>query len=248
MGVATAISIGLAVGSIAGSTISASKQSNAAKEAAKIGSDATTHGADLAAKANDDALKFQKQQADVDARNQELARKANYDQWAAREARLSSFGQMVGLPSRDIPGYVPSAPQDYTGQSAPTIAGAVKQGAPAAGGDYRAQFESLTGGKPLDQAGLLALAPQLQQAGFKITPPSAAGLVSKIQAPDGTWVRVLNGDPSVASPTVWIPQGQAGGGSASAASSVRPVGTPATYGQVQVSPGLQMPTFAGMVR
>lgn len=244
MGVATAIGIGMAVGSIVGSTVSASKQSSAAKESAKIGSDATTHAADLQSKANDDALTFQKQQASVDQQNQEQSRRANYDQWAARERRLSSFGQMVGLPSRDIPDYVASTPANYNSTPAPTIAGAAN----APGGDYRAQFEALTGGKPLDQAGLLALAPQLQQAGFKITPPSAAGLVSKVQAPDGTWVRVLNGDPSVAAPTVWIPQGGAGGAAGATSARAGVMGTPAAYGQIQVSPGLQMPTFSGMVR
>lgn len=58
-------------------------------------------------KANEDALAFQEQQAAYKAQVDETNRRANYDQWAGREGQISSVGQMLGLPARQIPGYVP---------------------------------------------------------------------------------------------------------------------------------------------
>lgn len=250
----------------------ANKNSDTAEKVADTTSKTATNAATLQSKAAADALAFQKQSAENDFKNQELTRQANYNQWAAREGRVSTFGQMLGLPARNIPAYVPSQDPNYlatqTPNVSPTIGGAAPPGpstapttpqtvpgtAPASvpqgvtappNGDYRAFFNQLTGGKPLDQAGLLALKPQLDAAGIKITPPSAAGVVSKIGLPDGTWVRVLNGDTKVASPTVWIPQASGSGGGASSAQQI--VGSPAFYAPDNIAPALQMPTFAGML-
>lgn len=248
---AALISLAAAAATSGAAVYSANKQAGAAHEAATTTSQAATHSADLQSKAASDALAFSKQQAEVDARNQEQARKANYDQWAAREQRLSSFGQMLGLPSRDIPAYQASNDPNYTpGSPAPTIpstiGAAAGKASPVANGDYQAFFNSLTGGKPLDQKGLLALAPQIEAVGGEITPPSASGVISKVRFPGTPWVRVLNGDTNVASPTVWVPQG-----GAAAASSARPaatIGQAAQYTPLAVSPGLQMPTIGGMMR
>jgi hypothetical protein len=82
--------------------------------------------------------------------------------------------------------------------------------APAAGGNYQQTYQQIMGGAN-DQASLLAHQQQLEAAGFHISPPNASGAISKIQTPDGQWVRVIGegeGHP------VWIPQDGGSGASA----------------------------------
>jgi hypothetical protein len=76
-------------------------------------------------------------------------------------------------------------------------------------GNYQQTYQQIMGGAN-DQASLLAHQQELEAAGFHISPPNASGAISKIQTPDGQWVRVIGegeGHP------VWIPQD---GGSAGA--------------------------------
>lgn len=75
------------------------------------------------------------------------------------------------------------------------------------GGNYQAWFQSLVQGKPFSQQTLLDLEPMLNQYGVHLTPPNAAGERTKIQLPDGTWVRVGFGEGS----WQWIPQGASQG-------------------------------------
>lgn len=109
--------------------LGAGKQADAAKEAAKSQSQAAMYGvdkttaaaqyaADQQAKSTAEALAFQKQQAAQDQANFNSTSGANYGQWAAREGRLSSIGQALGLPARDIPAFVPS-PTLTSSQTAP---------------------------------------------------------------------------------------------------------------------------------
>lgn len=246
---AALISLAAAAATSSAAVYSANKQSGAAEQSAKLTTDAATHSADLQSQSQKDALAFQRQQAEVDARNQEQARKANYDQWASREQRLSTFGQMLGLPARDIPAYQASQDPNYDASSQPPTIGAAVGQSPSRSGDYQSQFQAITGGKPLDQSGLIALAPQLQAAGFKISPGNKTdGSISKIGLPDGSWVRVLNGDTSVASPTVWVPQGGATGTATASRALPATLGQAAAYTPLTVSPGLQMPTIGGMLR
>ncbi len=257
----TALGAGAAA---AGSLASASKQAGAAKDAAQLQTDAQNHAADVQAKSTADALAFQQQQAAIANAQAEANRHGNYDISAARTARLGSISEALGGPSASMPAYVPLptgiAPQNAaalagtttTGgqQAGPSVASALQAPAgnlktPVPNGDYQGWFQNLTGGKPLDQKGLLALAPQLQAAGVQITPPSAAGVVSKIGIPDGKggtqWVRVLNGDTSVASPTVWMPQPTGGAGTQMSANTATPqyasigdlLQRPAITGQLQ---------------
>lgn len=191
----------------AGTVAAADSSSSAAKKAATLQSDAAKSAAQLSAASNDKALDFQKAAAENSYQNSEATRRADYDQEVARQTRLQALDQLIGRAPRAIPAYAPGVDPRLTGAPAPQGAAPAAAGpAPAPNTDYQSTFQQITGGKPLDQKGLLALAPQLQQAGFKITPPSAAGTVSKIGLPDGSWVRVLNGDTNVASPTVWVPQ------------------------------------------
>src|SRR5213075_402609 len=77
------------------------------------------------------------------------------------------------------------------------------------GGNYEQWFRAAVGDRPWNQATLNNLMPVLSQYGIKLTPPNASGDQTKIQVPNGQWVRVGFGEGH----PVWIPQG-AGGGSA----------------------------------
>lgn len=85
----------------------ANKQSSAANNAAKLQTDAANQAAQLQSKSAADALAFQKDQAAQDLATTNATQKANYDQWAAREGRLSNFGQALGLAPRNTPAYQP---------------------------------------------------------------------------------------------------------------------------------------------
>lgn len=91
----------------------AHKQSSAANNAAKLTTSAANHAADVQGKSAAEALTFQRQQAENDAKNTEATRRANYDQWAARERRLGSVGEALGYGTRNIPAYVPTIDPHY---------------------------------------------------------------------------------------------------------------------------------------
>lgn len=202
----------IAGGTAGGAAIAAHGNTSAAQTQADASKTATA----AQANANQQQLDFTKQQASAAYNSQEADRKANYDQWAARQSFFGNMGTELGLPNRTLPAYVPTPPNPFGGvapagapSQAPSPMGATAAPAPAATGagtNYQSLFQNLTGGKPLNQAGLTALAPQLQQAGIKLGNPNATGVISKIILPDQTAVRVLDGDTSVASPTTWMVQ------------------------------------------
>ena len=82
------------------------------------------------------------------------------------------------------------------------------QGPEAFGNNYEAWFNSLLQGRPFNQQTLLELEPILNQYGVNLTPPNAAQDRTKIQLPDGTWVRVGFGEGK----PVWVPQPGTGPG------------------------------------
>lgn len=246
MSVATSTAIALAVtAASAGATVYAANKSSGAAEnaaktqagaattSAKFQTDAANHAADLQAKSAGDALNFSRQQSQL-----------SLDQYNQQQQRVQPYRNLgnfaLGLPNDaaptplQLPGTTTAAPQQSgqstTGQPAlsgqPVTSAATPTTSGPANGDYRSWFNNLTGWKPLDQAGLLALKPQLDAAGVKITPASAAGVISKIGLPDGSWVRVLDGDTSQKNPTVWMQQ--PGGG-----------GTPTAARQLVAQPGLK---------
>lgn len=96
MPAAVAIPLALGAGTAAAGIGAAALQSSAAKDAA------SKQQASAA-----DALAFQRQQAAQDFANAQVAQKGNYDQWAARQGRLSSLGQLVGMQPFNIPAYQP---------------------------------------------------------------------------------------------------------------------------------------------
>jgi hypothetical protein len=101
----------------------AKKQSDAAENVAQQQSAAAKYSADAQQKSAADALAFQKQQAAQSLANAQAAQQGNYNQWAARQGRLSTLGQMVGLKPFQIPAYVPI-------QSVPDPSAAQQSGAP----------------------------------------------------------------------------------------------------------------------
>lgn len=94
-------------------TRSAQIQADAARETARLQTEAATKAAQLQKESSDAALGFTKQQALYGAQSAETDRSANYQQWAAKERRLGSIGEMVGLGQRDIPSYVPSPTPNF---------------------------------------------------------------------------------------------------------------------------------------
>lgn len=110
--------VGFAIAGIAsgiGAIVGAHKQSKAATHAADLVSTATSHAADLEAEANAKELAFKQEQAKRDYMTAEANRRANYDQWRAREGRLGTLGEMIGQGSRQLPEYVPLPAYSETG-------------------------------------------------------------------------------------------------------------------------------------
>ena len=77
------------------------------------------------------------------------------------------------------------------------------------GGDYQKWFMAAVGNRPWNQETLTNLMPVLSQYGIHLTPPNASGDQTKIQLPNGQWVRVGFGEGH----PVWVPQTNAAGGS-----------------------------------
>lgn len=98
--------IGGAIGGI-GSMFGGKAQADAASRAAEAQTKAATYAANVQAQSAAKALEFQKQQAAQDLMRADATQRGNYDQWAARQGRLSTLGQMVGMQPFQIPGYVP---------------------------------------------------------------------------------------------------------------------------------------------
>jgi len=110
MPAAVAIPLITAAASTGASIVGAKLSSNASKNAAKTQVDAANKSGELQAQSAREALDFQKAQAAEDARRFETTQRSNYDQWAARQGYQSTIGSMLGLPSRNIPGYQSSMP------------------------------------------------------------------------------------------------------------------------------------------
>src|SRR5439155_16944374 len=116
------------------------------------------------------------------------------DWWSQQAGRMQT--QTAGTPGS------PTMPNVYGSQS-----GALTGGGGPTPGNEQQWFMQLVGNRPWNQQTFNELAPTLQQYGFKTTPPNAVGDQTKIQLPNGHWVRVGFGEGH----PVWIPQGDAGG-------------------------------------
>lgn len=208
----------------------ANTQAGAATKTAQIQSDAANHAADLQAASAKQALDFSRAQSQLslDQYNQQQSRLQPYRnlgnfalgqpmQDAPVPLKLAALPGDGGL-AGSIGGGVASgggpggrsmqagAPQSTPGQiSAPASSSQAPTGS---GADAQSWFQGLTGGKPLNQDELEALSktPAFQSAGWKLGTPNASGVISKIGAPDGSWIRVLDGDTKQSNPTTWAVQ------------------------------------------
>jgi len=84
---------------------------------AKMQSDALGDASNAQAKAAADTLAFNRQQAEADYRNQEVNRRANYDQYVAHQGGNNTIRAALGLKPVAIPTYVPSVDPNFTGAS-----------------------------------------------------------------------------------------------------------------------------------
>jgi hypothetical protein len=138
----------------------------------------------------------------------------------------------------------PAIEQGGIAGSAPTVPGAGVPTPADFNNDYQAWFNALVAGKPYNQQTLLELEPILQQYGLNLTPPNAAGDRTKIQLPDGTWVRVGFGEGR----PVWVPQpgtGPGGTGAANRAGAMPgPAGQPQVGGLGGIPPPFEAPSMA----
>lgn len=120
-------------------------------------------------------LAFQRQQAETDYQNQEVNRKANYQQFAARDARIGTLGEAVGLSPRRTPAYVPSIDPQYVQQGRAAVTSQPRVGAaPLAGID-----PSAYGSQPQTAAAVTS-PPQIGGA-----PLQASGPMVRLKSPQG---------------------------------------------------------------
>lgn len=110
----------------------ANKTAGAQDRAAQLTTDAANRAAEINAKSAAEALAFSKAQAQNEYLNSEVARRGNYDQWAAGQRRLGTLGQMMGLGDREIPAYVAGVDPNFTGTSTPISVGSGRTAAAAA--------------------------------------------------------------------------------------------------------------------
>lgn len=229
-----------------GNLFGAHEQIAASSQAAQQQSDAAKYAADLQAKANADALAFQKQQSDRDFAIAEANRRANYDQWAVGQRRLGTLGDMLGVGPREIPSYVPLPSMP----TAPTASPSMPGSAPASS-SAPADFGNLS--DPSAWMSLVRDTPRLTQwvqqvSGGKFSPDLVNYYVGKIQQQPGA-----NPTEQAGSAAYWtnekILRDPVFGG-ASAPAPTRAGGSPApafapytpAFAPISVTPGLQMPT------
>jgi hypothetical protein len=118
VGTGTAIALGVAAGTAGGSALAAHETAGAAEKGAASTAQAANYAADLTSKSAADSLAFEKQKDQEAAAQFNATQKANYDQYAAREARMNDLRQQLGLPIHDLPPYVPTPYVGATGSSA----------------------------------------------------------------------------------------------------------------------------------
>ncbi len=107
MAIATSTAIALAVaGASAGASVySAHRQADAAEEAARLQSQGVQSGQQAQTQANNAALEFQKQQAEVERQRYEQSQRLNYGEYARRAAAARNIGQAFGFDLGPVPSY-----------------------------------------------------------------------------------------------------------------------------------------------
>lgn len=237
--IATAIALSaLAASAAAGGTVAAgAMSSHAANKGARLATDAANHGADLQAQSTREALDFQKSEAARSAANEEVTRRANYDQYVAQQRRRSTLGQMLGYAPIEIPPYVPLNTGQQPGQ--PGQPG--PQGSPAPAGDLsaaRAKFDQLFPDATLTPDMVKAKEAELKAAGFTLR-PNAAGQVGKIQYGSGPIIDIIQGAGSGLNRKQWLLPSAAGPSLGQMAAG--PMGYQRSTPTTAIAPGVMLP-------
>lgn len=129
-----------------GQLFGAHMQTAAADKSAQIAADAAKYGADKVAAAEAAALAFQKSTGENAFQNSEVGRRTDYAWQAAREKRLGYLGDLLGMPAREIPAFIPGVdPHFDTGG-----------GSSAPGADYSGAFSPTAASNPNDPAAITA--------------------------------------------------------------------------------------------
>jgi hypothetical protein len=116
-----------------GGATAANITAGATTQAAQTQADAATKAAQLQATTAANTLGFQQTQAQQDLATANATNLANYNQWAAKQGRLSDFGQTIGLPAENIPAFSP-IPNALNGTSTtPNSSTTTPGGTPASG-------------------------------------------------------------------------------------------------------------------
>jgi hypothetical protein len=97
-----------------GTGVAGAAQAAGTVAAADITAGATKDAAAKQLQANEEAVQFEREQAQQAALQAETDRKANYGQWAAHERGVGTIGQMLGLGGKEIPDYVPGIAPTFT--------------------------------------------------------------------------------------------------------------------------------------
>lgn len=108
---------------IAGNLVGASKTAGAAKDAAKLQTDAANHAADLQSKSTAEALAFQKQQAENEWLNSQNTQRANYDQSKARYGSIAGVASQYGLNLGAMPDFAGGIDPHYDTGASPLPSG-----------------------------------------------------------------------------------------------------------------------------
>ncbi|HMF95101.1 MAG TPA: hypothetical protein VKE96_12435 [Vicinamibacterales bacterium] len=124
IGTGAAIALAVGAGATAGGTIYAAKsQANAAKEAAATGAASAERSTQLQTDAQKAALDYEKQKDAEAARQADRVQRANYAQWAAKEARMNDIRRELGMNVRDIPSYEDALGPDTAAVPTTTVPG-----------------------------------------------------------------------------------------------------------------------------
>ncbi len=170
----TAVAIATAAGTAGAAGIAGYENARGNTKAANIQANAANTSAAAQAKSAADALAFDKAQAAQDLITANATQKANYDQWAAKEGRLSNLSALTGAGPFKIPDYVP-IPNAGTGVI-PT------SGAPSAPSNPLVGPPVSTASNPYATTMAQAMTPQPVPSGMSGS--SANGLVM-MKAPTG---------------------------------------------------------------
>lgn len=199
--------------------------------ATKQMADASDRAGKVTEKGTADTIEYTKQKDAQDRETANATAHANYDQWAAREGRLSTLGEMVGVGGRNIPAFAPMPGTGGTNTPGGTTAAPSGNAAGA-----QAYFDSLFPNATLTPDMLSSQEGALNAKGIKVL-RNASGRAGKIVLPDGTGVDVIEGAGSGLNRKQWLVLGSGGAAPATRQKLAPYTADPASVAQ-PIDPGL----------